>query len=92
MVSNFYGTEIEIWAGFEPVGKKSLGRLSVVFQCLHGQSFFNFFDLQFMQLFSADATILQEKKMPMKTLKNWPKTSPNLNFCSIKIAHHVTNV
>ena len=33
--SNFYGTEIEIWAGFKPVGnteKKKLGRLWATFE------------------------------------------------------------
>jgi hypothetical protein len=34
MVSNFYGTEIEIWAGFEPVGstEKSIGLIMSKFR------------------------------------------------------------
>ena len=50
-VTNFYGTEIEIWAGFGPVGnteKIILGRLyeqllRAVFSCFQGQKIFNFF-------------------------------------------------
>ena len=44
MVSNFYGTEIEIWAGFGPVGntEKKIGAdyeqlLRTVFSCFQGQ-------------------------------------------------------
>ena len=44
MVSNFYGTEIEIWAGFEPVGiteKKNWDDyeqlLRLFFSCFHGE-------------------------------------------------------
>ena len=43
-VSNFYGTEIEIWAGFGPVGntETKIGVdyeqiLRAVFSCFHGQ-------------------------------------------------------
>ena len=58
-----------------------------------------------MQLFSADATIFLKKtwknhpqKLPiigpifMGGIAHRPKTSPNLNFCSIKIFHCVTYV
>ena len=72
-----------------------------------------FFQLHFMQLFSAEATIFFRikvkkiddenfKKLPSKIAHNRPnsfysivkrpKTSPNLNFCSIKIAHVATYV
>ena len=40
MVSSFYGSEIEIWAGFGPVGNagKKLGQiLRAVFSCFHKQ-------------------------------------------------------
>ena len=46
-MSNFYGTEIEIWAGFGPVGntEKKFGAdygqlLRVVFSWFHWQTFF----------------------------------------------------
>jgi hypothetical protein len=61
-----------------------------------------------MQLFSADTQILKKnaheniKKLPSKVAHNQPnffistanrpKTSPNLNFCSIKNAHRATYV
>ena len=50
-VSNFYGTEIEIWAGFGPVGStdKKLGRLWAIFEggftCFLERIFF-FFNFQ----------------------------------------------
>ena len=58
-----------------------------------------FFYLHFMQPFSADATIFKKeifvheniKKNALKVAHNRPKTSPNLNLCSIKIAHHATH-
>ena len=49
MVSNFYGTEIEIWAGFGLVGitEKKLGQLwgtfEVDFSCFQGHFFKNNF-------------------------------------------------
>jgi hypothetical protein len=52
-----------------------------------------------MQLFSADATIFffffaneNMKKLPLEVAHNRPKTSPNLNFCSIKIVYRMTYV
>ena len=49
-VSNFYGTEIKIWAGFGPVGntEKNLGPImsnfEVVFFCVfRGENKFKFF-------------------------------------------------
>ena len=42
-VSNFYGTEIEIWAGFGPVGiteKKIWAFLGRFFQVFMGKNFF----------------------------------------------------
>ena len=46
-VSNFYETEIEIWAGFGPVGNNEKNNwadyeqlLRPVFSCFHGQFFF----------------------------------------------------
>ena len=35
-MGDFYGTEIEIWAGFGPVRQL----LRSVFSCFHGQNFF----------------------------------------------------
>ena len=62
----------------------------------------------YVMLFSADATIFKKngpenmKIPPSKVARNqpnfffstdnWPKTSPNLSFCSIKIAHRSTYV
>ena len=50
MVSNFYGTEVEIWAGFGPVGNTENifladyeELLRAVFSCFHGQK--NYFFL-----------------------------------------------
>ena len=47
MVRNCYGTEIEIWAGFGPVGsiEKTIWvdyeqLLRAVFSCFHGQKMF----------------------------------------------------
>ena len=37
MVGDFYGTGIEIWAGFGPVRQL----LRPVFSCFHGQNFFS---------------------------------------------------
>ena len=42
-MSNFYGTEIEIWAGFGPVGntEKKIGPImSVFFHVFMGKKFF----------------------------------------------------
>ena len=36
-VGDFYGTRIEIWAGFGPVGQL----LRPFFSCFHGQNFFS---------------------------------------------------
>ena len=36
-VGDFYGTGIEIWAGFGPVGQL----LRPFFSCFHGQNFFS---------------------------------------------------
>ena len=35
-MGDFYGTRIEIWAGFRPVRQL----LRLVFSCFHGQKFF----------------------------------------------------
>ena len=37
VVGDFYGTGIEIWAGFGPVGQL----LRPFFSCFHGQNFFS---------------------------------------------------
>ena len=36
-MGDFYGTRIEIWAGFGPVGQL----LRPFFSCFHGQNFFS---------------------------------------------------
>ena len=59
-MSNFYGTEIKIWAGFGPVGntEKKNGPINKELLRLVFSSFK--IQLHFMQLFSADATIFQK--------------------------------
>ena len=60
-VSNFYGTEIEIWAGFGPVGnteKKNWANneqlLRAVFSCFHGQ-------IQSLKFFKKYPSVCTEK-------------------------------
>ena len=83
-VGDFYGTGIEIWAGFGPVRQL----LRPVFSCFHGQIFF-LKPLQMVKTFLAKNEV--KKNRPQK-LPNRPKSSPNLNSCSIKISHRATSL
>ena len=76
-VSNFYGTEIEIWAGFGPIMSNFWER------------FFHVFMVKFFFCPGKHETTALKSCF---SIANRPKTNTNLNFCSIKIAHRTTYV
>ena len=89
-MGDFYGTGIEIWAGFGPV-RQLLRRF---FSCFHGQKKIfkniadgeNIFGIRWLHRLKDFEAMKAEK------LAIWPKYSPNFNSCSIKISHCGTSI
>ena len=81
-VGDFYGTGIEIWAGFGPVRQL----LRPVLSCFHGQKFF--FVPENMKKLSSKVAYNQSDQTLILVLP----IGPDLNSCSIKISHYETSL